>query len=68
MLGDGIVSFGVAVVTCCFRNEKASAKMVFSSRTWSCTFSAADSKSRLPFSFSKCTVIFSSVREMPPSE
>jgi hypothetical protein len=68
MLGDGIVSFGVAVVTISFSAMNASPKMVLSSDTLSTTFNAAASNSRSPSAFVKCTVSFSSAAaSIPPS-
>jgi len=76
MLGAGMVCFGVAVVTCSFRNRKSSAKMVWSSRTGSLTAIAAGLKSTVPSALRKCTSMSpwtwhgraSGTRRLPPRE
>ncbi len=68
MFGDGIVSFGVTpspAVSC--RNAKWSAKIVSSSRTLSCTRSAAVLNSMSPDSLWNWTLILSSAGLIPPS-
>ena len=67
MLGEGIVSFGVAVVTVDFKNAKASAKIGRSSVTRSRTRSAAGVHSRSPCALWNVTFIFSSAWLTPPS-
>ena len=66
MLGDGIVSFGVAVVTWRSRNENASAKIGDGSEILPSTRSAAEVNSRSPDAFRNWTVSCSSARWIPP--
>ena len=53
MLGEGMVSFGTAVVTVSRRNVKSSAKIVSSSRILPWTRMAAGVNSMSPGSFSE---------------
>src|SRR5215212_7330883 len=57
MLGDGMVCFGVAVVTCSLRNRKSSAKIGSRSPTRSRTRSAAGVNSIFPASLRNSTVV-----------
>ena len=66
MLGDGMVSLGVAVVTRSRRKSNASPKMVSDSVIGSATRTPADSKSTSPVALRMCTWIFWSVVVMPP--
>ena len=68
MLGDGIVSFGVAVVTHSCRNPNASAKIGSRSATRSVTCSAAGENSIVPCSLRNWTLRLSSlIVVIPPS-
>ena len=68
MLGDGIVSFGTAVVTVSRRNANASPKMVCSRCTGASTCSDGAANTILPSSLRNSTFMESSTtREMPPS-
>ena len=68
MLGDGIVNFGVAVVTHDCRNPKWSAKIGSFSITRPDTRIAVGCHSIVPSSLWNWTVIRSSAWLMPPSE
>ena len=57
MLGEGIVSFGVAVVTTSCRNAKASAKIGSRSATRSSTCSAAGANSIVPSALRNWTLM-----------
>ena len=67
MLGDGIVSFGVAVVTHDCTNWKSAAKIGSSSATGASTCSAAGVNSSVPSALRNWTVIDSAARVTPPS-
>ena len=67
MLGDGIVSFGTAVVTALCRNTKSSAKIGSSSRTRDRTAMPAEVNAVSPAAPCIRTSIRSSVRSIPPS-
>jgi hypothetical protein len=67
MLGEGIVSFGVAVLVSEARKRNASAKIGWSSRTFSRTASPAVTNAFSPSALCMLTRIFSSVFVMPPS-
>ena len=67
MLGEGIVSFGVAVVTQSFTNVKASAKIGSRSATRSSTCSAAGENSIVPSALRNWTLMWSCAVVMPPS-
>ncbi len=66
MLGDGIVSFGVAVVTHSCRNWKWSAKIGFSSVTLASTCIAAGVHSMSPSALWNLTFSRPGVLEIPP--
>ena len=66
MLGDGIVSFGTAVVTALCRNTKSSAKIGSSSRTRDRTAMPAEMNAVSPAAPCIRTSMRSSVRSMPP--
>ena len=59
MLGEGIVSFGVAVVTASCTNVKASAKIGSRSATRSSTCSAAGENSIVPSALRNWTLMWS---------
>ena len=67
MLGDGMVSFGTAVVTVSATNRKSSAKIGSASRTLPSTASPAVVNSLSPAALCIRTRICSSVRLIPPS-
>jgi hypothetical protein len=68
MLGDGIVSLGVAVLTHSWRNVNASAKIGARRATRSVTCSAAGENSIEPCSLRNCTLRLSSlIVVIPPS-
>jgi hypothetical protein len=67
MLGDGMVSFGVAFVVSAARNPNASAKIGSSSRTLSRIASPAVVNAFSPSALCMLTRIWSSVFAMPPS-
>ncbi len=67
MLGEGIVSFGTAVLVMDFKNLNASPKIVSSRRALSAIFRAAVVKKVEPSLFLKATSSCSSLRLMPPS-
>ena len=65
MLGDGMVSFGVPLVTD-FRKAKSSAKMVSLSFKRSLIVTPSAAKGMSPATPWNCTVTFSSARATPP--
>ena len=67
MLGDGMVSFGVPVVTIERRKAKSGPKIGSSSPILPSTRSAAEVKSRSPWALRKCTRMASVVRLTPRS-
>ena len=67
MLGDGIVSFGTAVVTVCWRKRKSSAKIGSSSRTRDRTAMPAEVNAVSPAAPCIRTSMRSSVFSIPPS-
>ena len=68
MLGDGIVSLGVALVTHSCRNWKWSAKIGFSSVIREPTWVAAGVHSMSPSALWNLTFSWPGVFSMPPSE
>ena len=67
MLGDGMVSFGVAVRDAVLQEREGVAEDRFVEVQRPSTFSAAEVNSRSPSALRKCTVSCSSVRVTPPS-
>ena len=67
MLGDGIVSFGVLVVTVSRRKVKSSPKIVCSRPILPSTCNAAGVNSIVPSSLQNCTFISPGALLMPPS-
>jgi hypothetical protein len=67
MLGEGIVSFGRALVVTDRRNSNASPKIVCSSSIVASTCAAAGVNSIVPSSLRNCTTRSSATRVTPPS-
>jgi hypothetical protein len=67
MLGDGIVSFGIAAVAICCRKRNASPKIVSDTPSLPSTWSAAGVNSISPCSLKNFTAMWPASFEIPSS-